>query len=233
MIIFALPSQRYIDFFRIFLGKYIYESVSKSWTIKQRDIFFESNLWLHILVSYFYCVKFVAVTEIAVLRFINCLTRKSLTNWVWKLITIAIPLIIATVGLTVDRVMYESVKFLELINIYHVIYIIRMIVIVMLIIQTLLAAAYRYKKKLNEQLEFSPTCFLILLVMSMYETILYFIFRNFISRSKSWDPMEIYRFGQWKWVFFAIYGLVMLCMDNNNKKAVQGNAQESLELEVI
>ena len=144
-----------------------------------------------------------------------------------------IPLITATVGLTADRVMFERVKLLELINIYHVIYIIRMIVIVMLIIQTLLAAAYRYKKKLNEQLEFSSTCFLILLVMSTYETILYFIFRNFISRSKSWDLMEIYRFDQWKWVFFAIYGLVMLCMDNNHKKAVQGNAQESLELEVI
>ena len=233
LIIFALSSQRYIDFFRIFLGKYIYESFSKSWSIKQRDIFFESNLWLHILVSYFYCVKFVTVTEIAVLRFINCLTRKSVTNRVWKLITIAIPLITATVGLTADRVMYERVKLLELNNIYHVIYIIRMIVIVMLIIQTLLAAAYRYKKKLNEQLEFSSTCFLILLVMSTYETILYFIFRNFISRSKSWDLMEIYRFDQWKWVFFAIYGLVMLCMDNNYKKAVQGNAQESLELEVI
>lgn len=119
----------------------------------------ESNFWFHNFASYFDCVKFVAVTEIAVLRFINCLTSKSLTNRVWKLITTAIPLIIATIELTVERVMYERAKFLDLSYIFHVIYITRMIVIVMLIIQTLSAAAYRYKRKLNEELEFSSTCF--------------------------------------------------------------------------
>ena len=62
-----------------------------------------------------------------------------------------------------------------------------MIVIVMLIIATLLSAAYRYIRKLNEKLEFSPTCFLILLVMSTYEAII-----SFLSRNKSWHPIETY-----------------------------------------
>ena len=45
--------------------------------------------------------------------------------------------------------------------------------------------------------------------------------------------MEIYRFDQWKLIFFASYGLVMLYTDDNYKKAVQGNVQESLESEAI
>ena len=228
LILFTLSSQRYIDFFRSFLLTYVYESLSKSWTIKQSDRFFKSVFWIGSVAYYFDCVKFVAVTEIAVLRLIRCLTRKSPTSHVWKLITITIPLIIATIDLAVHGVLYEKGKYLELSNKVHVICIIRMIFIVVLIIATLLAAAYRYVRKLNEQLEFSSTCFLILLIMSTYDAIL-----CFLSRNKYWDPMEIYRLDQWKWVFFAIYGLVMLYTDNNYKKAVQRNAQESLESEAI
>ena len=217
-----------MDFFRTFLLTYVYENLSKSWTIKQRDRFFKSVAWLGFVAYYFDCVKFVAVTEIAVLRFIKCLTRKSLTSRVWKLVTTAIPLVIATIDLVVHGVLYERGKYSELNNKVDVICIIRMILIVMLIIATLVAAGYRYVRKLNEQFEFSSTCFLILLVMSTYEAIL-----CFLSRNKSWDAMEIYRFDQWKLIFFASYGLVMLYTDNNYKKGVQRNVQESLESEAI
>ena len=228
LILFTLSSQRYMDFFRTFLLTYVYENLSKSWTIKQRDRFFKSVAWLGFVAYYFDCVKFVAVTEIAVLRFIKCLTRKSLTSRVWKLVTTAIPLVIATIDLVVHGVLYERGKYSELNNKVHVICILRMIFIVMLIIATLLAAGYRCVRKLNEQFEFLSTCFLILLVMSTYEAIL-----CFLSRNKSWDPKEIYRFDQWKLVFFASYGLVMLYTDNNYKKGVQRNVQESLESEAI
>ena len=228
LILFTMSSQRYIDFFRSFLLTYVYESLRKSWTIKERDRFFKCVSWLGFVAYYFDCVKFFAVTEIAVLRFIKCLTRKSLTSRVWKLITIAIPLVIATIDLTLHGFLYKRGKYSELNDKMHVLFIIRMIFIVILIIETLLAAAYRYVRKLNEQLEFSSTCFLILLVMSTYEAILYFL-----SRNKSWDPMEFYRFDQWKSVFFAIYGLVMFYTDNNYNQGVQGNAQESLESEAI
>ena len=203
-------------------------SVSTSWMIKETDRFFKCDAWLRFHVYYFDSVKFLAVTEIAVLRFIKCLTRKSLTSRVWKLITIAIPLVIATIDLTLHGALYERGKYSELNNKIHVLFIIRMIFIVILIIETLLAAAYRYVRKLNEQLEFSSTCFLILFVMSTYEAIL-----HFLSRNKFLYLMAIYRIDQWKSVFFAIYGLVMFYMDNNYKKAVQGNARESLETEAI
>ena len=228
LILFTLSSQRYMDFFRTFLLTYVYENLSKSWTIKQRDRFFKSVAWLGFVAYYFDCVKFVAVTEIAVLRFIKCLTRKSLTSRVWKLVTTAIPLVIATIDLVVHGVLYERGKYSELNNKVDVICILRMIFIVMLIIVTLLAAGYRCVRKLNEQFEFSSTCFLILLVISTYEAIL-----CFLSRNKSWDPKEIYRFDQWKLIFFASYGLVMLYTDNNYKKGVQRNVQESLESEAI
>ena len=228
LILFTLSSQRYMDFFRTFLLTYVYENLSKSWTIKQRDRFFKSVAWLGFVAYYFDCVKFVAVTEIAVLRFIKCLTRKSLTSRVWKLVTTAIPLVIATIDLVVHGVLCERGKYSELNNKADIICILRMIFIVMLIIVTLLAAGYRCVRKLNEQFEFSSTCFLILLVMSTYEAIL-----CFLSRNKSWDAMEIYRFDQWKLIFFASYGLVMLYTDNNYKKGVQRNVQESLESEAI
>ena len=228
LILFTLSSQRYMDFFRTFLLTYVYENLSKSWTIKQRDRFFKSVAWLGFVAYYFDCVKFVAVTEIAVLRFIKCLTRKSLTSRVWKLVTTAIPLVIATIDLVVHGVLCERGKYSELNNKADIICILRMIFIVMLIIVTLLAAGYRCVRKLNEQFEFSSTCFLILLVISTYEAIL-----CFLSRNKSWDPKEIYRFDQWKLIFFASYGLVMLYTDNNYKKGVQRNVQESLESEAI
>ena len=66
LILFTLSSQRYMDFFRTFLLTYVYENLSKSWTIKQRDRFFKSVAWLGFVAYYFDCVKFVAVTEIAV-----------------------------------------------------------------------------------------------------------------------------------------------------------------------
>ena len=228
LILFTLSSQRYMDFLRTFLLTYVYENLSNSWTIKQRDRFFKSVAWLGFVAYYFDCVKFVAVTEIAVSRFVKCLTRKPITSRVWKLVTIAIPLVIATIDFVVHGSLYERGKYSELNNKVDVICIIRMILIVMLIIATLVAAGYRYVRKLNEQFEFSSTCFLILLVMSTYEAIL-----CFLSRNKSWDAMEIYRFDQWKLIFFASYGLVMLYTDNNYKKGVQRNVQESLESEAI
>ena len=64
--------------------------------------------------------------------------------------------------------------------------------------------------------------------MSTYEAII-----SFLSRNKSWHPIETYRFDQWKSVFFATYCLVMFYTDNNYKKAIPGNARESLESEAI
>ena len=41
--------------------------------------------------------------------------------------------------------------------------------------------------------------------------------------------METYRFDQWKSVFSASYGLVIFYTDNNYKRAVQRNDQETIE----
>ena len=101
LILFTLSSQQYIDFLRSFLLTHVYESLNKLWPKKLTDRLLKSVSWLGLLVNYFDCVKFVAVTEIALSRFIKRLTRKSLANRVWKLITIAIHLVIATIQLTV------------------------------------------------------------------------------------------------------------------------------------
>ena len=149
------------------------------------------------------------------------------------------PFIVLTVDFTVEAVLYERKKTAdftakhvwykrstttELTDKLLVEYNIRVIFVVIAIIATLLAAAFRYIRKLNEQLEFSSTCFLTLFFMSTYEVIFYLLYKNIF-----WKPMEIYQFDQWKLVFFAIYGLVMFYMDNNYKKAVQWIDQVSLE----
>ena len=209
LILFALTSQQYLVLLQIVV--IVYPSVS----------------WLGCAAHYFDCVKFVAITEIALLRFIKYLTGKSLRHQIWKIIAIFMPFIVATVDFTVEAVLYERRKISELTDKLVLEYKIRMIFVGIAIIATLLAAAYRCIRKLNEELEFSSTCFLMLFVMSTYEVFLYFLYTNLYS-------IHIYRyqfhFDHWNSVFFASYGLVMFYVDNNYKKAVQRNDQESLEL---
>ena len=114
------------------------------------------------------------------------------------------PFIVLTVDFTVEAVLYERKKTAdftakhvwyerstttELTDKLLVEYNIRVIFVVIAIIATLLAAAFRYIRKLNEQLEFSSTCFLTLFFMSTYEVIFYLLYKNIF-----WKPMEIYQF---------------------------------------
>ena len=233
LILFALTSEHCLGSLRIVFE--LYPNIISD----PYDQILKIVSWLRFVAHYFDCVKFVAVTEIALLRFIKCLTGKSLNNRIWKIITVFMPFIVATVNFTVEAVLYERRKTAdftvkaafyerrkttELKDKFLVEYKIRVIFVVIAIIATLLAAAYRCIRKLNERLEFSSTCFLMLFVMSTYEVIFYLLYRNI-----SWNPMKTYQFDQWKSVFFASYGLVMFYTDNNYKKAVQRNDQESSE----
>ena len=233
LILFVLTSEQCLVSLRIVLLLYPNIMSGPSYQI------FKIVSQLRFVVHYFDCVKFVAVTEIAFLRFIKCLTGKSLKHRIWKIFAIFMPFIVATVDFTVEAVLYERKKTAdftakhvwyerstttELTDKLLVEYNIRVIFVVIAIIATLLAAAFRYIRKLNEQLEFSSTCFLTLFFMSTYEVIFYLLYKNIF-----WKPMKIYQFDQWKLVFFAIYGLVMFYTDNNYKKAVQWIDQVSLE----
>ena len=218
LILFALTSEQCLISLRIVL--LVYPSMRPD----PSDQTFKIASWLRFVGHYLDCVKFVAVTEIALLRFIKCLTGKSLNNRIWKIITVFMPFIVATVNFTVEAVLYERRKTTELKDKFLVEYKIRVIFVVIAIIATLLAAAYRCIRKLNERLEFSSTCFLMLFVMSTYEVIFYLLYRNL-----NWNPMETYRFDQWKSVFSASYGLVIFYTDNNYKRAVQRNDQETIE----
>ena len=218
LILFALTSEHCLGSLRIVFE--LYPNIISD----PYDQILKIVSWLRFVAHYFDCVKFVAVTEIAFLRFIKCLTGKSLNNRIWKIITVFMPFIVATVNFTVEAVLYERRKTTELKDKFLFEYKIRVIFVVIAIIATLLAAAYRCIRKLNERLEFSSTCFLMLFVMSTYEVIFYLLYRNL-----NWNPMETYRFDQWKSVFSASYGLVIFYTDNNYKRAVQRNDQETIE----
>ena len=233
LILFALTSEQCLVSLRFVL--LLYPNIMSG----PSNQIFKIVPWLRFIVHYFDCVKFVAVTEIAFLRFIKCLTGKSLKHRILKIFAIFIPFIVATVDFTVEAVSYESKKTedftakhvrykrsttTELTDKLMVQYKIRVIFVVIAIIATLLAAAFHYIRKLNEQLEFSSTCFLTLFVMSTYEVIFCLLYKNIF-----WKTMEIYQFDQWKLVFFAIYGSVMFYTDNNYKKAVQWIDQVSIE----
>ena len=110
-------------------------------------VLFRSVSWLDCAAHYFDCVKFVAIIEIALLRFIKSLTRTSLRYRIWKIITIFTSFIIATVDFTVEVVLYEKKK-TELEYKLLVGYTFRMILVVIAIIATLVAAPYRCIKKM-------------------------------------------------------------------------------------
>ena len=125
------------------------------------------------------------------------------------------PFIIATVDFTVEAVLYERKKTAdftakhvwyerstttELTDKLLVEYNIRVIFVVIAIIATLLAAAFRYIRKLNEQLEFSSTCFLTLFFMSTYMKLSSTCFTKIYS-GNPWKSINLIS-GNWSFLPF-------------------------------
>ena len=100
-------------------------------------------------------------------------------------------------------------------------YTFRMILVVIAIIATLVAAPYRcIKKMLFVNMLLNAGCYVNL------EVIPYFLYTYLHSMHFYRYPFD---FDQWKSVFFASYGLVFYT-DNDYKKAVLRNDQEDDEL---
>ena len=207
----ALTIQHFIDLLVKLLRSYIYEILSQSWTAKEVDLLIKAVGWLKFTEYFFYYIKILTVIEIALLRFIKLLTGKSATRAIAKIVTLVVPIFLATVSFTVKAVLHVNRKDGLLRKKYFVEVIIRTIFLVMTVIDILAIIILRCFKKFEEKLEFSSHCFLVLFVMSTYDVIVYFMREKFK-----------YYVDLWTWVVFASYGIVMYFMDNNFKKAVQG-----------
>lgn len=177
--------------------------------------FLVSVYWINFIVHYLDMLRVVSVAAIAVLRLLRFFTGKWLNRLHFKIEIILLLVFVATscsvMGWALDgngsstrrRIKYTIEGILPG----------NLFLLVFLSESTMMAV--RHVKKVNEQFEFSFTCFISLFIMSIYKSITYFLIKSFTKLGHVQD--------EWSWIVFASYGLVMYILDMDFKNLCREN----------
>ena len=186
-------------------------------------LFLVSADWINFIVHYLDILRVVSVAAIAILRFYRFFTGKWLNRLHFKIEIILVLVFLATSCSVMGWALDGNVSSARTIIKYNIEGILPGNLFLLVFLSESTMVAVRHVKKVNEQFEFSFTCFISLFIMSIYKSITYFLIKSFTKLGHVQD--------EWSWIVFASYGLVMFILDMDFKKSLQGKYQSFVSRE--